>query len=198
MNTEYKLSQKIKNLWWTTIGGTLTLGISCILSNPALSKRILSIFTIRGDSSSSFRMNVYQSSFEMFKDNWIFGIGCGNKVFREIYGLYMLSGFDALSAYCIYLEIALESGIFALLAFLTFIYLLLKDTTKIIKQKCSIVTKIICITIFAELIGIMVHGIVDTVFFRPQIQILFWTNVAILSLFKINHIERVGDIINDN
>ena len=44
LNTEYKLSQKIKNLWWTTIGGALTLGISYILSNPALSKRILSIF----------------------------------------------------------------------------------------------------------------------------------------------------------
>ena len=27
----------------------------------------------------------------------------------------------------------------------------------------------------------MVHGFVDTVFFRPQIQFVFWTMVAIVS-----------------
>ena len=63
----------------------------------------------------------------MFKDNWLLGIGVGNKNFREIYGLYMKTGFDALSAYNIYLETAVESGIFALIAFLGF-YLLFQKT----------------------------------------------------------------------
>ena len=61
----------------------------------------------------------------MFKDNWLLGIGVGNQNFREIYGLYMKTGFDALSAYNIYLETAVESGIFALLAFLSFVATLL-------------------------------------------------------------------------
>ena len=67
------------------------------------------------------RFNVYNSCIEMFKDNWLLGIGVGNQNFREIYGLYMRTGFDALSAYNIYLETAVESGIFALLAFLAFV-----------------------------------------------------------------------------
>jgi hypothetical protein len=46
----------------------------------------------------------------MFKDNWLLGIGVGNQNFREIYGLYMKTGFDALSAYNIYLETAVESA----------------------------------------------------------------------------------------
>ena len=66
-------------------------------------------------------MNVYNSAIQMFQDNWLCGIGVGNKVFREIYGLYMLSGFDALSCYCVFLEMAVESGIFALLAYLLFL-----------------------------------------------------------------------------
>ena len=86
----------------------------------------MSIFAMRNDSSNSFRFNVYNSAIQMFKDNWLLGIGVGNKNFREIYGLYMKTGFDALSAYNIYLEIAVESGIFALIAFLGFLFTLIK------------------------------------------------------------------------
>ena len=92
-----------------------------VLSIGSLRTRIFSIFAMRGDSSNSFRFNVYNSCLEMFKDNWLLGIGVGNQNFREIYGLYMKTGFDALSAYNIYLEIAVESGIFALIAFMAFV-----------------------------------------------------------------------------
>ncbi len=67
---------------------------------------------MRSDSSNSFRFNVYNSCIDMFKDNYLLGIGVGNQNFREIYGLYMKTGFDALSAYNIYLETTVESGVF--------------------------------------------------------------------------------------
>ena len=92
-----------------------------VISNPALIKRFESIFALRADSSISFRMNVYESVWKMFLDNPFLGIGVGNQNFREIYGLYMKTGYDALSAYNIYLETAVESGIFALLSFLAFL-----------------------------------------------------------------------------
>lgn len=98
----------------------------------ALRLRFLSIFAMRNDSSNSFRFNVYHSAVQMFKDNWLLGIGVGNKNFREIYGLYMKTGFDALSAYNIYLETAVESGIFALIAFLGFLFTLSKDAVSFI------------------------------------------------------------------
>ena len=115
----------------------------------------------------------------MFKDNWLLGIGVGNQNFREIYGLYMKTGFDALSAYNIYLETAVESGIFALLAFLGFIsynmYLAIKYLLKR-KNTHSIYIAIALLSI----IGLLVHGLVDTVFFRPQIQFVFWIMVGII------------------
>ena len=139
------------------------------------------MFAMRQDSSNSFRFNVYQSSFNMFKENWLLGIGVGNKNFREIYGLYMRTGFDALSAYNIFLEIAVESGIFALIAFLGFAITLLVDGAKII-LKSTDVRKVIFLSGAAiSIFAVMVHGLVDTVFFRPQIQFIFWTMCAIIS-----------------
>ena len=117
----------------------------------------------------------------MFKDNWVVGIGQGNQNFREIYGLYMKTGFDALSAYNIYLETAVESGIFALILFVGFLVSLLIDGIKFI-LKTNDITKmiIVCIPVLS-ILGTMFHGLVDTVFFRPQLQIVFWTMCAILS-----------------
>lgn len=156
-----------------------------IVSLPALRARIFSIFAMRSDSSNSFRFNVYNSCIEMFKDNWLLGIGVGNQNFREIYGLYMRTGFDALSAYNIYLETAVESGVFALISFILFLFSNIYNAVKYLlnykKQECIYV-----IIALVSLTGILIHGFVDTVFFRPQIQIIFWTMIAIIRVITVN------------
>ncbi len=182
LDFDFNISNRVKKLFAAAVGIFISLGTVIVLSTPAIFKRILSIFTIRGDSSSSFRMNVYNAGLEMFRDNFLFGIGVGNKVFREIYGLYMMSGFDALSAYCIYLEIGIESGIFALISFVTFLAILIFKCIVFINTKIKITDKIIILTAFASLCGVMMHGLVDTVFFRPPVQILFWSMIAILNV----------------
>lgn len=150
-----------------------------VLSTASLRARIFSIFAMRGDSSNSFRFNVYNSCMDMFKDNWLLGIGCGNQNFREIYGLYMKTGFDALSAYNIYLETAVESGIFALIAFLAFIILNISSAIRYILRRKN--ANVIYLSIaLISLAGILIHGFVDTVFFRPQIQFVFWIMVGII------------------
>ena len=162
----------------------------CFVSS--LRARVLSIFAMRNDSSNSFRFNVYQSSLEMFKDNWLLGIGVGNKNFREIYGLYMKTGFDALSAYNVFLEIAVESGIFALIAFLGFLILCIKEAVVLI-FKSEDFDRIIFLSMAAiSIIAVMCHGFVDTIFFRPQVQFVFWTMVAIISAYTFKPVRNLN------
>lgn len=162
---------KFKKLFATIVASAGALIFCFMMSVSALRARIFSIFAMRSDSSNSFRFNVYNSCIDMFKDNWLLGIGVGNQNFREIYGLYMKTGFDALSAYNIYLETAVESGIFALLAFLGFVALIIKYAIKNLKN-------IYVLAALVSITGILLHGFVDTVFFRPQIQFTFWIMVA--------------------
>ena len=175
------LWQNYKQIYLSLVGGVFALVTFAILLSSSLRARVLSIFAMRQDSSNSFRFNVYQSSFEMFKDNWLLGIGVGNKNFREIYGLYMKTGFDALSAYNIYLEIAVESGIFALIAYLGFLITLIKDSVKFILKSADTKSVIFVSAALISICAVSIHGLVDTVFFRPQIQFIFWTMAAVIS-----------------
>ena len=156
-----------------------------MLCVSALRARVLSIFAMRQDSSNSFRFNVYHSSWEMFKDNWLLGIGIGNQNFREIYGLYMKTGFDALSAYNIFLEIAVESGIFGLISYATFIILFAISVYKFITHPNGLDKKIIVSVGILTILGVMTHGLFDTIYFRPQVQFLFWTMIAMSSSILI-------------
>lgn len=175
-------SDKLKKLWKTLLG-MFSAGAVCFLAlNHGIMHRIMSIFILRGDSSTSFRMNVYNSAIQMFQDNWLCGIGVGNKVFREIYGLYMLSGFDALSCYCVFLEMAVESGIFALIAYLLFLGSLLYSAVKNFVKSKDYNYKVLLFTAFISIVAVMCHGLVDTVYFRPQVQYVFWTMAAILTV----------------
>ena len=168
-----------KQIYLTAVGSVIAFGTAAALFVSSLRARVLSIFAMRQDSSNSFRFNVYHSSVEMFKDNWLLGIGVGNQNFREIYGLYMKTGFDALSAYNIFLEIAVESGIFALIAFMGFLITLIKNSINFILKSTDTKAVIISSAAIISIIAVCIHGLVDTVFFRPQIQFIFWTMVAV-------------------
>ena len=173
------LWQNYKTIYLSIVGGVVGLATMAILLVSSLRARVLSIFAMRQDSSNSFRFNVYHSSVDMFKDNWLLGIGVGNQNFREIYGLYMKTGFDALSAYNIFLEIAVESGVFALIAFVGFLVTLVKNSVKFILTSADTKSVIFVATALISICAVCIHGLVDTVFFRPQIQFVFWTMVAI-------------------
>lgn len=187
---DYSDKKWLKNLWLGIIASGIILVILAIIVSPSLQHRILSIFAARGDSSNSFRMNVWIASFKMFLDNWLIGIGPGNTVFRLTYGFYMVTGFDALGAYCVPLEIAAESGIFALMAFLWLLFMTIIKTAKILISNTSLEQKIIISACMIGITGIMLHGMVDTVFYRPQINIIFWMLIAVfaanLQKFKSN------------
>lgn len=172
------IKKRYKNLTLVGLGGIILF----IVTNPALIKRVESIFALRADSSISFRLNVYEAVWKMFLDNPFLGIGVGNQNFREIYGLYMKTGYDALGSYCVPLEIAVESGIFALISFIVFLILVIKQCLKVcLNNEKHINTKVLALCIILMIASVMGHGLFDTIWFRPQLQFLFWTYIAMLN-----------------
>jgi putative inorganic carbon (HCO3(-)) transporter len=179
---EYSHIKWLKKLWIAGIILGITGVICLLILSPSLQHRVLSIFALRGDSSNSFRLNVYSACLKIFHDNWLTGIGPGNTTFRLIYGLYMITGFDALGAYCVPLEVAVEAGIFGLSAFLWILLLCAIKSVRYIKGSNLIENKIIVSSCLIGITGMMAHGLVDTIWYRPQVNLIFWLLVAIIAV----------------
>jgi putative inorganic carbon (HCO3(-)) transporter len=158
--------------------GCLVLLAVVVMSSPALMERLQSMVTVRGHSSNSYRANVWVAVFRLIGDTWPVGIGPGNDVFKRIYPLYMLSGFDALGAYNIFLEVFVEMGILGIGAFLWLLVTHMARQVWGVGQRWADGCSWMMAACLAATVAICVHGMVDTVFYRPQVSILFWLVLA--------------------
>jgi putative inorganic carbon (HCO3(-)) transporter len=125
----------------------------------------------------------------MFLDNWWFGVGPGNKAFIRAYGLYMRSGFDALGTYCVPLEILVETGIIGLLAFGALLISVASRAHLIFWQAKDDLDRWLSVGCIAGVLGLMAQGLFDTVFYRPQVQFIFWLLVAIIVVLRTSRVQ---------
>jgi putative inorganic carbon (HCO3(-)) transporter len=182
--------------WWgkrlpkwtlpTVFGGTAgAIALGTILV-PTLRKRVGSIFGTE-DSSNAFRVNVWMSVLNMIKAKPILGIGPGNKAFNLVYPQYQRSGYSALGTYSVPLEITVETGIVGVICYGWLIFTIFRQGW-IALNRLRIdrdPNGLWIIGAIATLAGMMVHGLVDTVWYRPQVQLLWWLAIALISSFYI-------------
>lgn len=179
-------AERLKQQKW--LPGAIAAGTLAVLAgvgfriatSEGLRERIASIFTLRGHSSNSFRVNVWTGVLHMVQDWWLFGIGIGNKAFREIYSLYMISGFEALGAYNIALEVLAEMGVLGLLVFALLWILTGTEAGRVIREG-SREAKLWAAAVLGGLAGTFTMGMVDTVYYRPAVQLQFWLLVALVA-----------------
>jgi putative inorganic carbon (hco3(-)) transporter len=153
---------------------------------PILRERISSIFVGRGDSSNSFRINVYQAVAQMIRKNPILGIGYGDRVFKKVYPIFQINPkYSALSAYSIYLETIVEMGFVGLASFLWMIFVSWLNGILPLPnlRQTQDPQYFWLLGALAGSIGLAVQGFFDTVWYRPDINILWWMSIGIIASF---------------
>ncbi len=160
--------------------------VALIVVEP-LRIRVLSMFSWRGDSSNNFRINVWYAVFQMMRDYPITGIGVGNQVFNQIYPLYMKTNYTALSSYSIFLEIPLETGLLGITFFMGILVSVCKSAIAQIKlfKGQNQERGIWIIATLAALVGLATQGVFDTVWFRPQINTLWWLLIGVIASYPL-------------
>lgn len=186
---ELKTRYKLKALWLLVLLGTIVAAIGALFFVAPIRSRFLSIFAMREDSSNSYRLNVWMRVIEMIKDNWLLGIGPGNDTFKQVYGLYMIPGYNALSAYCIFLEMWVEQGIVGLLLFLLLVITGLMRMVLAFYSGLSLEEKVTIGFLMTGVLGSVVYGLFDTIWYRPSVNLLFWLFVAGMAVYT----ERMFD-----
>lgn len=177
--------------FWRLWAVPIVLGISAALlvlavsALPPLRDRVASIFVGRGDSSNNFRINVWMAVIEMIKDHPFLGIGPGNVAFNQVYPRYQQVGFNALSAYSVFLEILVETGAIGLLCFLWLLLTALSQGWRRIQALRKLRSRegFWLMAAVATLVGMLAHGMVDTVWYRPQVSTLWWMTMALIASY---------------
>ena len=169
-------------------GSLAAILLAAFIFLEPLRLRLTSIFAGREDSSNNFRINVWEACFRIIEDYPLLGIGPGNDAFNQIYPRYMNSRYPALSAYSVYLEHIVEMGY---LGFGCFLWLLAVTFNHGIRQIARLRSNkdrrgIYLIAAIAATASLAFHGFVDTVWYRPQINTIWWLVLAIVASFYDN------------
>jgi putative inorganic carbon (HCO3(-)) transporter len=167
------------------LGVTTALVVLAVLSVGSLRDRVLSLFAGRADSSNNFRMNVWVAVLAMIRDRPILGIGPGNDAFNQVYPLYQLPRYTALSAYSVFLEVLVEGGIVGLLSFLWVLLLVFQQGWQQLQRlrQGQDPQGYWLMAAVASVAGILGQGIADTVMYRPQISTLWWLAIALVASY---------------
>ncbi|MGL5074543.1 MAG: IctB family putative bicarbonate transporter [Waterburya sp.] len=166
-------------------GSLAGMFVVAFISLEPLRLRLMSIFAGREDSSNNFRINVWEACFKIIKDYPLIGIGPGNNAFNQIYPRYMNSRYPALSAYSVYLEHIVEMGY---IGFGCFLWLLAVTFNHGVRQLARLrqsrnIRGIYLLGAIAAAASLAFHGFVDTVWYRPQINTVWWLMLAIIASF---------------
>jgi putative inorganic carbon (HCO3(-)) transporter len=141
--------------------------------------RVMSLVAGREDSSNNFRINVWTSVLAMINDRPWLGIGPGNTAFNLIYPLYQQPKFNALSAYSIPLELLVEAGVPGLLAGLALLFTAMR--TGLLQGQGQGMLSLPSLAAVAAFAGLAVQGLTDTIFFRPEVQLVALFSLATLA-----------------
>ena len=142
--------------------------------------RVMSLVAGREDSSNNFRINVWLAALQMIQDRPWLGIGPGNTAFNLIYPLYQQPKFNALSAYSVPLELLVEGGVPALIAGLGLLQRSVRNGLGQLRGEADFALP--ALGALAAIAALCVQGATDTIFFRPEVQLIGWFCLATLSV----------------
>ncbi len=177
--------------FWRRWALPIVLGVSAafivlaVATVDPLRDRFFSIFEGREDSSNNFRLNVWAAVQDMIRDRPILGIGPGNDAFNSVYPRYQRTGFTALSAYSVFLEILVETGVIGFGCFLWLLLVTFNQGWSRLHQMRQTTDRegYWLMAAIATMAGMLAHGLVDTVWYRPQVSTLWWLMIAIVASY---------------
>jgi putative inorganic carbon (hco3(-)) transporter len=162
--------------WWVltvVVGAVIVLAII-----PGVSERFIDVFQ-GNDNSTNVRLVMWQGTWRLISDNWLFGAGLGG--FPVLYDVYREARHTELLLYPhnLILNFWVEIGLIGLVAFF---WIIISFFQKIYKGYKSGVDKSLLAGVGAALVALLIHGLIDVPYFKNDLAILFWIIIGLLAI----------------
>ncbi len=171
-------------------------------SIPFLPSSIIDRFSSIGDmtdTSTSYRVYIWEAVGDMIGDWWLGGIGVGTGAFGKVYPAYALSGIEAAPhSHNLYFQIFLELGIFGFLAFIMVLFFSASKCFSCFSKGTTRETKLISGAALTGILAILVQGLTDYVWYNYRVFLIFWVVAAIMSAAINCGMENAGEKIQEN
>lgn len=168
--------------WWLLAVVGLFLVPMFLGSGSAIAQRLLSIGNT-ADTSTAYRVSIWQASLSMLRDFGLAGIGQGSEAFAMIYPKYALAGANyALHAHNLFLQLWIETGLCGLLSFLALIIAFMKQSISLVCYRGrTTVLGAASIAFATGIAGFLLQGLTDNVWYNYKMVLLFWIVLAFAS-----------------
>lgn len=144
-------------------------------------QRLLSIGNVT-DTSTSYRVYIWQGTIRMLKDFWYCGVGIGEAAFGNVYPSYSLNAVSAPHAHNLYLHILSETGVIGIAAVAALLILFYKYiSSAAIKNKKN---KITAVSLGCAMAGYLAQGMFDNVWYNYRIYFFFFVVLALGAALK--------------
>ena len=138
-------------------------------------------------SSWVSRLTIWKSSLLMLKENPLLGIGPGNfqskyLEFQKYFPPYL--EWAVPEPHNIFLAFWLQSGLLGLIGFLLLLCFVFKNIWSILKNKKD---ALLVAPLFMFFVYIVLHGLIDTPFWKNDFAFVFWLCVFVIPFFKLDN-----------
>ncbi len=193
---------------WVSVVGSLLITTIAIVSNKKISalaiifaivfsflifqtntEKFSGIFSER--SSLASRLTIWKSSMLMVKKNPWLGIGPGNfqnkyLEFQKYFPPYL--EWAVPTPHNIFLAFWLQTGLLGLIGFLLLLCFVFKNIWNVLKNKK---TALFVAPVFMFFIYFVLHGLIDTPFWKNDLAFLFWISVSLFCFLFCKEIKSL-------
>lgn len=164
-------------LWLVPAAGILAL--SSLIFPDTIGVRLLNLASV-ADSANNYRIAVWNSSWELLSDCFLFGIGWGEEAFRTAYLAYSAEGTQyAMHSHSLYMQVAIQCGAVGLLLLLTSVFCVfrkcLSASSRLLNHNYSAWDAKAAVS---GAVAIMIVGIFDYSWYNFRVFFIFWALLA--------------------
>ena len=141
-------------------------------------KRVLSISDL-SDSSSSYRIYIWQATLRILKDFWISGLGQGIGAYNVVYPYYAFNDVTAPHSHNLFLQVFVELGIFGLIVFLVLLLTFFRTMLRLYGRTRNKKTKAFLAGFIAAASAFLLQGMFDYVFYNYRVMLTFFVFMGI-------------------